>query len=663
MSWSQGFPNSFSPTQQTQEVLKNTDNETKRIYQIMSEVFAADGHAHTGDGSDGAPIDYTNITNAPDYGDYTLSPKFADIITKYPVIDARAYGVTCDGVTDDTVKLQELLDLVGGTLADYQAGIYKGGKILIPGICRITAPIYIGQNTKIVGLGSVSFRSSFSNPQPSGSIILCDFTNTEQYAVNVVGWTVATGNRISSYFVSGSAFDAGTVTFCDNVELENISIYTTQDIAIGLRIIGSKIKLQNVGSVGFRNGVVLSSCYGGSADNIFVRAKHSGFSPLDSCNGFKLSNSYISKIGNLTMDASNKIIDRCDSLDGTLYARTGIYSCYSQSIIFDNVITELWDRYYRITRNDALKIQCAYMEGTAATDCFDITQSTFNIDSFWVLCNTSTTNVLRDTGASVGKISNIAKVNTGGTQYATFATTAGFSSIDATACSIPETQKPATGIKMFTHTDFYVDSSIGLDTNSGTQNSPFLTISKAISSAVDGSTVYLNSGQSFNVASIIVPANRRINITKYGSGANPIIVGTFPGNQMTGFRLNHNCSLYFSSVEIQIPTFTASDTSYRSIIKAEGSNISLEFKSCSIKIAASTALVQTNYSGLGSVVINYLSSTIDGISSSYGYLGLPVFSSTGRLTVKDFSYGSTINATIKTNGYAGAYVEHSDILT
>lgn len=125
MSWSQGFPNSFSPTQQTQEVLKNTDNETKRLYQILSEAFAADGHAHTGDGSDGAQINYEELLNTPG--------KLA--------INAKDYGVVGDGITDDTIKMQDALTAVS-----------SGGILFIPsGDYLISNSFNIPSNVTVVG--------------------------------------------------------------------------------------------------------------------------------------------------------------------------------------------------------------------------------------------------------------------------------------------------------------------------------------------------------------------------------------------------------------------------------------------------------------------------------------------------------------------------------
>ena len=56
MSLAQGYPSTFSDTQQTIEVLRNLDNETKKIYSDVNGLMAAGGHGHTGSGSDGAEI-------------------------------------------------------------------------------------------------------------------------------------------------------------------------------------------------------------------------------------------------------------------------------------------------------------------------------------------------------------------------------------------------------------------------------------------------------------------------------------------------------------------------------------------------------------------------------------------------------------------------------
>jgi hypothetical protein len=64
MSLSQGFSNTFSSTQQTQEVLKNLDNETKKIYTDINNIMST--HAHTGNGSDGKIITGTGVSATVD---------------------------------------------------------------------------------------------------------------------------------------------------------------------------------------------------------------------------------------------------------------------------------------------------------------------------------------------------------------------------------------------------------------------------------------------------------------------------------------------------------------------------------------------------------------------------------------------------------------------
>ncbi len=55
MSLSQGYPNTFNG-QVTNQVTKNHENEFKKIYIDFNNVMASNGHAHTGNGSDGAPL-------------------------------------------------------------------------------------------------------------------------------------------------------------------------------------------------------------------------------------------------------------------------------------------------------------------------------------------------------------------------------------------------------------------------------------------------------------------------------------------------------------------------------------------------------------------------------------------------------------------------------
>src|SRR5665647_161935 len=63
MSLSQGYPATFSDTQETQAVLKLHELELKKIYNDINAFMAANGHGHTGSGTDGVDLIANTITN------------------------------------------------------------------------------------------------------------------------------------------------------------------------------------------------------------------------------------------------------------------------------------------------------------------------------------------------------------------------------------------------------------------------------------------------------------------------------------------------------------------------------------------------------------------------------------------------------------------------
>lgn len=108
MSLSRGFPFVFNTINQTNACLKAHDNELNKLYADINAFLAANGHAHTGDGTDGAQIDYTDLANKPtiisSYNDLTDKPTATGIPTT-PVGNLSSTNVQTSLTELDTEKL------------------------------------------------------------------------------------------------------------------------------------------------------------------------------------------------------------------------------------------------------------------------------------------------------------------------------------------------------------------------------------------------------------------------------------------------------------------------------------------------------------------------------------------------------------------------------
>lgn len=170
MSWSQQYSNSFSATQQTQEVLKNTDNETKRIYQIMSEFMAANGHAHTGDGGDGAPIDFSSISNADIYFNSIINGPAVNVeSTGYGVIT----GLQVSASSGMTVQISTgVIHMTDGKRLDIE-GTTKTVSTAHATLPRIDS-VFVDNTGTITYQAGTASSSPVSPNLPSGSVLLAN---------------------------------------------------------------------------------------------------------------------------------------------------------------------------------------------------------------------------------------------------------------------------------------------------------------------------------------------------------------------------------------------------------------------------------------------------------------------------------------------------------
>ena len=131
---------------------------------------------------------FTGTLSAPKIGNasYTDNGSFGDLITRGPWVDVRAgYGTslkaTCNGVTEDNVALQSIID-----------NVPNGTKLLIPGVCKVTGELSFS-NKHYLTLEGLSWSNNGTPITSSG--ILC-YGNGGRSCLWLVGSTYLTMRNI-----------------------------------------------------------------------------------------------------------------------------------------------------------------------------------------------------------------------------------------------------------------------------------------------------------------------------------------------------------------------------------------------------------------------------------------------------------------------------------
>jgi hypothetical protein len=119
-----------------------------------------------------------------------------------PIIDARNYGVTADGTTDDTAALQAAIDAIDPT---------KGGTILLPpGTIKLTDTIVIGDATDLSDLlwhdtWDSGHAYVIGDGVVNDSIVyICKANNTNQEPPNATYWTPISTSTVNSVKILGA---------------------------------------------------------------------------------------------------------------------------------------------------------------------------------------------------------------------------------------------------------------------------------------------------------------------------------------------------------------------------------------------------------------------------------------------------------------------------
>lgn len=576
-----------------------------------------------------------------------------DVVAKGPVVDVRAFGAVGDGVTDDTAAIQAAIDYVGcATYTEYQNNI-KGGTLYIPrGKYRITSPIYINPQMRVIGDGNKQVWEDYvTRGENVGTNIICDFENTEQYAVNIVGWVTSTGERDSALRRNGSNVDSGTVTECQNVSIENISIIANSTIALGVHCVAASfLKIDKVSILGFRNGMIVSASWPVHISESFILAYHVGLALGYDVNGGCVSNSYINKIGDMAYTVDNRIIHYSEYGEEDSLARTGIYAEYLNAVTFENVITEHWDRAYRISASQGICINAPYIEAIRDR-CFSLYGTNFVINAAKVYCQNA--DFMRAVESCYGCINGLGS----SAVYDELIESDGYCQIEFNAILTKATQKRANGIQLFRNHDFYVDSADGDDDYAGTSKSPLKTINKALSLANDGSKIYLKRGRTFTDIgqSGYIYVTKNVDIDAYGEGNNPIIQMDSPNLYLNGFTVV-NSKISFNNINITVVE-RAYNADAKSVLHLIGLT-DISFINCNIDIKSGTALIQSRVNHMAITNLYLGGTTITG----NGALGANVYG--GLFKIIDAKNVTTsISTDIINNGYgSNAVVISSSIV-
>lgn len=228
---------------------------------------------------------------------------FQDAAGAYWLLDelepnAHQFGGIGDGVTDDAVALQQLLDfwspaaqIAPTTRAQAMAG---GGRVHIPaGIWRHTVTLFQNAFVAIRGDGVVMFPqapfdgSAFGQWNfPNGTILRPDFASanralgvgiqTSPYVLSLAGASAGlTGQTVGTRFksltatsINGPDVDAGLVNYCEGAHISDLSIFPVNEILAGVRwTAASNSIIRNVGARNVKRGIMQESAWESSIIN------------------------------------------------------------------------------------------------------------------------------------------------------------------------------------------------------------------------------------------------------------------------------------------------------------------------------------------------------------------------------------------------------------
>ena len=544
-------------------------------------------------------------------------------------VSVKDFGAVGDGTTDDTAAIQAAIDYITNTTfaTTWPAGVKNyskgGGVVLIPpGRYRITSGLLLGQHVCVQGTSTSGFFYP-NTSQTTGSLILADFADPNQWVFSSANYNVS-GQRIGYRdLVSGAAMDAGTWNFTHGIEIRDLAIDAISSCYGGIRLNGSpNSKLENIRVYLTDVGYLMNASWGVSANKLLSVTYLYGFASLIDVNGLDI-NGYFDNIAGKTLDASNRLPLAANDFNSTVglpdfsNKKMGFVSWFTNTLNMSNVVVEKWQVACIHVQTVGLSNNALYTESN--TDALFATVSTSGVLNGMFSFNPT----LAGDGYFFGLNSNITLSGTPVLGYSGGGDT--FSNVKI------ENSKPDAYGWEYSDAITFIGAptgvirvaAAGLTTNIA-YDTTYTTLDEAmrriVASPLRDWKVIVKDGDIVENNFVFQLVDKNISFVKEGAGLPCTLGFVVSAGVIFRWEVAGNTSLRFDKVDIAYTNSTSpSDPNLAAgiyIDQVDASNISLAFNFCTITLQTSFAIIQQGFQSASNLQTSFRGCTITGSSTA-----------------------------------------------
>ena len=550
-------------------------------------------------------------------------------------INVKDFGAKGDGVNDDTESIKNAISSIGGDYA-------KGGTVYIPkGKYKITDTIFISSNVNIIGDGNTSYFSNVNSD--IGTYLLFECSDLEKPCISFI-FEKNGDNKNYNYTVNGDDLDNGVVRQSTSSSLKNLTIISTNNHNLGVAFSGSPLScIEDISIKGFLGGIIVSGNWGSHINRCFINTSIFGILTNMNVNNLQVSNCYVDRYGDYTLDSSNKLYSFVNLSDFYLAnKKTGIFARFSYNLKVLNTCIEHWEVGVQIGGSGAstnwdtvwlekntqpITVQSyqhsfknMYIYGSTSESVILATGTTLSLENF----HGNYTKLFKDTYQRncevtiINCLDNSSRIN---------------------FLNSSEKLKKV-----------YIDEINGNNYYFGNKTMPVQSLWKAFELIDDGGEIILLSDINVSDASRI--NNKKVTINNDG---NTRTISPKKASSLIRAIELFNSSITFNNINIDcfIDASSTSDTSYSGFIKPIGmfSN-EVCFYNCTVNTKLNYGILQHNYNAN-----SYLRLTIQGGKiTGDGAMSRNSYSPSGKLHIEEFKQGCDIESTVTTYSSASVII-------